>query len=102
MCVWEEEEVGDGGVEGMDVGEAGGEGGVGQGPNGGDVGVQVGEERMGGGGAGRQADGSEVTRLGGRPPRRQREGDGSTKAWRHFDGAWLLLLLLLLLAKCVR
>jgi hypothetical protein len=40
-------------VEGMDVGEVGGEGGVCQGPDGGDVSVEVGEERVGGGGAGR-------------------------------------------------
>jgi hypothetical protein len=47
----EEEEVGQGSVDGMDVGEAGGEGGVCQGPDGGDLSIEVGEERVRGGGA---------------------------------------------------
>jgi hypothetical protein len=46
-----EQEVGEGGVEGMDVREVGGEGGVGQGPDGGDLSIEVGEERVRGGGA---------------------------------------------------
>jgi hypothetical protein len=57
----------------MYLGEAGREGGVGQGPDGGDVSVQVGEERVGGGGACRQADGADVARLGRRPPWREGE-----------------------------
>jgi hypothetical protein len=86
----EEEELGERGVERVEVGEArGGGGGVG-GPGADGAGgvLEVGEQRVGAGG--READGADVAPGGAR--RAEREGDGAAEAGSHCYDYELLLV----------
>jgi len=102
----EDEELGERGVERVEVGEARGgrggggagvcAGGGGPGADGAGGGVEVREQRVGA--AGREADGAHVARLflgggggggGGGARRAQREGDGAAEGGRHWNW-WLL------------